>query len=443
MRPNLLNNMKNWIEMHDLHAMRLSAIIKSYFAEHASFWFLSIYYFFEYVRPQTLYRAIDILPWSSIFMALAIVFAFTDKSVNWVSNSCNKLFYAFIFVIIISSLLSYHPKISWDYKNVMLGWLIVYILTITIVNTERRLFLFIIVYLLFSLKMAQHGAFAWAGRGFSFASWGLVGAPGWFKNSGEYAIQMLIYGSLAMSLFVALQIRWGIAKKMVLLCLAVMGYMAVMGASSRGAQLALAAIAIWIILKHKNGLKGIIMLALITLALLNFLPEEQMQRFRDMGEDPSSLQRLEYWKIGIELALEHPFLGIGYMNWMPYVTSLYPGGVGPYQTVQVPHSIYVEAAAELGLIGFILFLLMMGYAFYLNAKSRKLSHELNNRFIFYLTYGLDAGLLGYAVAGAFVTVLYYPFFWIQIAMIVATNNIIKNIHLPTANERDKKRSAQH
>ncbi|MDA3870158.1 MAG: hypothetical protein PF589_09505, partial [Gammaproteobacteria bacterium] len=46
-----------------------------------------------------------------------------------------------------------------------------------------------------------------------------------------------------------------------------------------------------------------------------------------------------------------------------------------------------------------------------------------NKLLFNLTYALDAGLIGYLVAGSFVTVLYYPFFWIQIAMIVMLNNV--------------------
>ena len=43
-----------------------------------------------------------------------------------------------------------------------------------------------------------------------------------------------------------------------------------------------------------------------------------------------------------------------------------------------------------------------------------------------MTYGLDMGLVGYLVAGTFVTVFYYPFFWVQIAFIVALHNITKN-----------------
>jgi hypothetical protein len=41
-----------------------------------------------------------------------------------------------------------------------------------------------------------------------------------------------------------------------------------------------------------------------------------------------------------------------------------------------------------------------------------------------LTHGLDAGLFGYLVAGFFVTVFYYPFFWISYALTVALHHVV-------------------
>jgi hypothetical protein len=43
-----------------------------------------------------------------------------------------------------------------------------------------------------------------------------------------------------------------------------------------------------------------------------------------------------------------------------------------------------------------------------------------------MAQGLDCSLVGYLVAGFFVTVLYYPFFWINLAMTVALHNAARN-----------------
>ena len=442
--PSSLKSNKT-ISINDLYALKLRAIWKGFFQEHPALWCLSAYFFFEYVRIQSQFPSIDILPWAQLFMILSIIAAAVDKTAGFVQHKMNGLFIIFAMIIVISSLQSKYPMESWDYRNVMLGWLIVYFLTTSIVNTEKRLILFLIAYFVFNLKMGQHGAMTWAERGFSFAGFGLVGAPGWFHNSGEYAIQMLVYGSLGLAFVLSLKPYASKTAFWIALACVGTGYITVLGASSRGAQIGLAAIAIMMALKHKSGLKGLIVIGVLATLLYQVIPEEQMQRFNEMGEDRSSMQRLVYWEIGMNLAKDYPIFGIGYHNWMAQVSSMYPEGVGPLEIVEVPHSIYIEAVSELGFVGLFWFLVMVIYAFYINAHTRKLTKKYKNRLLFNLTYGLDAGLVGFLVAGAFVTVLYYPFFWIQISMIVALNNIARNKFLkePPIEESpdDKKENA--
>ena len=417
------NSKNTEVDIKDYYAVKISAIWRGFKQEHISFWALCIYFFFEYVRPQTLYPAFDVLPWAQIFLLLTLVTAFLDKSVRWVSNAENKLFVTFCLIIILSGFFAFSPAASWDYRNVMLTWFLVYFLTITIVNTEKRLILFLCAYFLFNLKMSQHGAIGWASRGFSFASWGLTGSPGWFRNSGEYAIQMLIFGSLAISFVYSLKEYLGRYKKWFFYAAAATGYMAVFGASSRGAQIGLAIIGFWMLLNQRGGFKGLLVLVVLFIVLFQILPEEQIQRFQEIGEDQNSLQRIEYWKIGLHIIPDYPLLGVGYHNWLIYVDYLFPQGVGVLGIVQECHNIYIQAASELGIPGLFIFLLMVVFAFITNVRTRRLTQDMDNKLLFNLTYGLDAGLIGYLVAGTFVTVLYYPFFWIQIAMIVALNSV--------------------
>lgn len=307
-------------------------------------------------------------------------------------------------------------------------WFVVYFLVISIVNTEKRLLLFLLAYCLFNLKMAQHGAIGWAERGFSFASYGLIGSPGWFRNSGEYAIQMLIYGSLAIAIVISLKKYWGRYKKLFFYVAAATGYIAVIGASSRGAQLALAVVGVWFLLKQKNGFKGLLVILLLALVLYYLLPEQQLLRLDNAGSDETSLQRIAYWKFALTSVIpEFPFLGVGYSNWLSYLSFMRPDGIGPMQRNQVCHNIYIQAVSELGFMGLISFIMLIIFSFVNNVKTRVMAKKLDNKFLFNLTYGLDAGLIGYLVAGSFVTVLYYPFFWVQMAMIVALNNIARNL----------------
>lgn len=418
-------NVNKPVQMDDLYALKLGSLWAAFKAEHASLWFLGLYFFFEYVRPQTLYPQFDILPWSQLTLVMAIVTAFADKTATWISGALNKWLWLLTFWVFLSGVFAFNPSDSLDAWVFIVNWVIIYYLIITVVNSEKRFFLFIAIYLLFNLKMAQHGSITWALRGFSFTGWGLTGSPGWFRNSGEYAIQMLIFGSLTISFVLALRQHWGILKKAVMYMVAVSGYMAVMGASSRGSQLGLVVILVWMLLKTKIGIKGLLLASVVAVAAYYLLPEKQLDRFREMGEDPSSIQRLVYWEIGTELVNKYPIFGIGYKNWLSYVGNLYPGGVGPLNKVEVPHNILVEIAAESGIPALVMFVIMIVVTLVYCHKIRKLANAMNNKFYYYISLGLEAGLIGYLAAGMFVTVFYYPFFWVQIGIIAALHNIVK------------------
>jgi len=416
---------KSDINIEDLYAVNVKSIWQAVKQEHISFWALTAYFFFDYVRPQSIYPVLEIVPWGQLSLLIALFSVFSDRSVRWVNSVENKLFILFFLIVILSSVFAFKPYVSWDESSVIVNWLLLYFLVINIINSEKRLFIFILAYLLYSFKMSQHGFFSWASRGFSFTSWGLIGAGGYFQNSGEYAIQMLIFGSLSAAFVLALKDRWGRYKKWFFYFMPFTAVMTVLGASSRGSQLALLIIGLILMVKLKAGFKAFIFLIIVMVAAYYLLPEDQIQRLSEMGEDSTSRSRFAYWNYGWQVMLDHPIFGVGYDNWLVYAHYDMPAGIYDGR-IQLPHNIYIEAGAELGFVGLFSFILLIIFAFITNARTRKIISISENKLLYLLSYGLDMGLVGYLVAGAFVTVLYYPFFWVQIAMIVAVNNVSKS-----------------
>ena len=102
-------------------------------------------------------------------------------------------------------------------------------------------------------------------------------------------------------------------------------------------------------------------------------------------------------------------------------------GAGQKETVfgieksQVCHNIFIQCASELGYVGLTVLLLMILFTFVNNYRVRKMvqQSQRNNRFLFFMAHGLDGALVGYMISGFFVTVLYYPYFWINLAMTVS------------------------
>lgn len=410
------------VSLEDLYKVKIKSIWRAVKQEPLSFWSLNAYFFFEYVRPQTIFTWLDVIPWAQLTLLVALFTSFSDKTVKWVHNKQNNILLLFFGIVVLSGLFAFKPSVAWEAKTDIINWLLVYFLVINIINSEKRFYIFLLGYLLYSYKMSQHGFFAWSGRGFSFTKWGLTGPAGWFNNSGEYAIQMLIFGCMSAAFVLALKEKWGKYKKWFFYFMPFTAVMTVLGASSRGSQLGLLVVGLVLMTRVKAGLKIFITMSVLIVMAYFILPEEQIARFTEMGDDKNSLTRLAYWAYGWEVIKEHPILGVGYNNWLDYAYYAIPDGI-IFGRIQLPHNIYIEIAAESGVLGFIGFLCLLGYAFYINRATRKMALLLDNKLYLYLTYGFNMGIVGYLVAGTFVTVFYYPFFWVQIAFIVALYNI--------------------
>ncbi len=416
------------VAMEDLYSLNVGKMWSAFKMQSLAFWALCGYFFFEYVRPQNLYPVIDVLPWALTFLLIALFASFSDKTVQWTGNPENKLMVVFTLIVIVSGIFAFQPEYSFAKRDVFLTWILVYFLVVNVINTEARLYLFIVLYLVFNFKMSQHGFVTWAERGFSFASHGLIGAPGWFRNSGEFSMQMLIVLSLSLAFVMSIRTKISGLRKYVFYFIPFTAFATILGASSRGSQLALAVLAVWLLTKSKHWFRASLVIGILALLAWHFLPAEQIARFQEVGTDNTSLQRMAYWDIGLKIVNDHPIIGIGYYNWVPYLRYLYPEGVGPLQTVEAAHNSLLEGVTELGYAGFGVFILMVFYIFKLNRDARRMAKEANKDFLYYVPYGLDAGLVSYLISGFFIAAFYYPFFWVQLAMTVAVYNVALKEH---------------
>ena len=158
---------------------------------------------------------------------------------------------------------------------------------------------------------------------------------------------------------------------------------------------------------------------LVGWALYSILPEKMLEKYQTSGEDETSQQRLTYWAFGWEVMKEKPMLGVGYENWMWNCWVRYPYGIKHGVPCLKPHNTYIQAGAELGIPALLIYIAMILQSFRINARTRRLVKDKQNNFILYMSHGLDGGMVGYVISSTFVTVLFYPMFWLQLAMTVA------------------------
>jgi putative inorganic carbon (HCO3(-)) transporter len=405
-----------------LYAVRASSVWRFLLTQPASYWLTCAYLFFEYVRPQSIYEWMDVFPWTLTTIILAITaFLFEGfKLRKWtVADTCLGVYTA---IVLVSCVTAQYPSVSLENVDLYLSWVLIYFIITNVVTTEGRFLVFMLSFLLYNLKMSQHATLSWAAIGFSFRDWGATGGPGWFQNSGEFGIQMTIFFPLCLHFGLALFKHWPTWKRVAYLALPITALTGTLASSSRGAQLGIAAVTLWFFLHSRRRGLSLFLIIVGGALLLAILPAEQMGRFRESGTDYTSQLRLQYWKDGIEITNDFPATGIGYANWIPYYRSRY------MERGQLPHNIFIEASSELGYPGFLGFVAMILSTFAVNRATRKLAtgRHGRNEFIYRMALGLDASLIGFLVSGFFVTVLYYPYFWINLAMTVSLHTAARS-----------------
>ena len=413
--------------MDHLYAVRVKEIWAYIKTQDSLFWLINIYLFMEYVRPQTLYPSVDVFPITKSLLLLALGVFLLRHNSPLVKNPLNKLLFLFFVVILLSSVFALDPGVAYERLPEFISWMIVFYLIINIVDTEKRFFVFMLAFLLYSLKMAQFSFFKWVASGFGFIAAGAGGGPAWFRNSGEFGIQMCIFLSLSACFFFALKEDWPRWKKILFLFFPFSALTGTISSSSRGAVVGVICILIFMFMKGKHIFKGLVALGVILALVYLLMPDQQMKRFQSAGDDKTSQTRLENWKRGIELVSSYPILGVGYYNW-----SVAQENIFGIKKPILSHNIFIQCVSELGYMGLLVFLLMILYTFINNFRTRNLvlqrdreKKEVKMRFLYYMAHGLDGALVGYLASGFFVTVLYYPYFWINLAMTVSLNAIAR------------------
>jgi O-antigen ligase len=426
---------KREVPIEQFYALKLGPILRHMGREHFSFWMICCYFFFEYVRPQSIITSIDVLPWATVFLALTLLGRVLDRRAKWVSDSTNLWMTAFMLIILAASINAIYPDWSWRFFKDMLSWYVVYFLIINVVTTEKRLLIFLAIFLLSSFKLSFFGARTWAMRGFSFESWGLQGPPGFFMNSGELTVQMLMYAPVAYYFAMFLRPHISRLKFFVMMLMPTTAVLTILGASSRGSQLGLLYQLYRVLLKGRLSVKTLVVVGAVAYGAWALLPTQQKERFSSAGDDNTSQQRLLYWEHGIEMIREYPILGVGYFNFPPYYYEHFRHDLHVPKP-QLPHNILIQVGTDAGLLGLFAF----GMLLYRNAKLARDVRKMGMEDKPYgaIAQGLLIAMWGFVIAGQFVTVTYYPFIWINLAFAVCLHNVASQ----TQRERAALRSQQ-
>jgi O-antigen ligase len=188
---------------------------------------------------------------------------------------------------------------------------------------------------------------------------------------------------------------------------------------SRGALVALAVAAAWLVAVERRFLRVIVggTLALTVVAVAIVIVQPQMLRAGLEGKQriaSANVQnRLEAWRFAADRVVEHPLLGIGPGNFGAAYAPHWRANPGLHH-LSVVHNSYLEIAAELGVPACLAFV-----AFYALAFASIGRRSAAARGDAALALALRTAMLIAAVAGCFVSVELQAPFWILAGLAAA------------------------
>jgi O-antigen ligase len=340
---------------------------------------------------------------------------------------------ALFFFSFISACFAANQKAAWSTVLDLLRWILIYFLIGRIVASSWRQRIFMYLFLLLNLKMAQaairgfHSAKEFGESAEAMAKFGFgAGSVGFFSNAGDFGVAMCVVWPLAGILLL------GESKKIprLFLLAAFLGFSgAIIVCGSRGAVLGAVITAAVAWARNPRRLGMVVIFLLFIPSVIYILPQGSKARWQSAAnyqEDKTATHRLELWKAGLRMFRDHPILGVGPGNYAQMYSDTY-AAPGDDPAAWAPHNIYIQAMSELGVAGTLPVLLLLFFCFRINSRTRKLldpKRSAVEKFDFFLAYGLDLALVGYMVSGAFLTVLYYPHLWIVLGLSVGLHTAV-------------------
>ena len=174
----------------------------------------------------------------------------------------------------------------------------------------------------------------------------------------------------------------------------------------------------------KKALMGGILVLMVPIAIM-FMPDKwstRMETIETYQQDESAQGRINAWYMAFNLANDRP-LGGGFEIYNRIAFGLY----APVPTdVHAAHSIYFQALGEHGWIGFGIYMLLAYLTWRKAAWIVKTTENWDElKWAASLARMIQVSMVGFAVGGAFLSLLYYDVPYYLMAAVVATGSLVE------------------
>lgn len=216
--------------------------------------------------------------------------------------------------------------------------------------------------------------------------------------------------------------------RMIALLLATPILLTILFTYSRGAFVSLIVVSLLIAFERQFSPYKVIPIVLVVIFFLApVLPAGFVERLATLADvfnvDPRNQTELSLRGrsseaiIAYRMFLDHPLLGVGYNNYAANYLS-YSSRVGIDRRFEErdAHSMYLEVAAETGIIGVMAFSAMIVALFIGMHRARQILFKVQRADLVGWVNGIQFGLLGYMLASLFLHADYVRYFWLIVGL---------------------------
>ena len=315
-----------------------------------------------------------------------------------------------------------NPGEAWKtFSDLLVKTLLIFIVIVNVVRTERRLRLLMLLALGVSIYLSiaaiqdyQAGLF---GIGTEITSRIMGRIKGLFDNPNDLALHLVTMVPIAVGLAMA---KPGMFRKFVYIGAAGLMVAAIVVTFSRGGFLGLVAVSFFLVLKLGRKqrfptMAGFFLAVVLFFALAPGSYGSRLSTIFNIGGDltGSASQRNQVLKRSILVTLRYPLFGVGLGNF--HYKSFQELGT---------HNAYTQVGSEMGVAAMIMYIMFLVYPYKrLKEIEKATDGKKDDRYYYYLSIGLRASLIGYMVASFFAAVAYQWYIYYLVGYAIALRRI--------------------
>jgi len=285
-----------------------------------------------------------------------------------------------------------------------------FIITVSLVDTLDRLRWTALAFIgsygfasLYVIREWQVGRLIWA----NFRPGWIVGDANFFSTAAVIPVALAFYLAQSKGPRFQKAYCWG--------CMLLTVIAIILGAS-RGGFLGLAVASILVIWRMRHRGRNLALAAVLIIPLSVVLPVSPLHRLLRTGSSGVGSEQfhLQAWSAGLAMIESHPFFGVGVGNFKPLMPQYAPPGT---HVDTLAHNMFIEVAAELGLPALLLFLGVFYFSYRTLGNLRK--RQSAPLLVRQVATAMQPGLIGFAVAGSFVSAEYQKTTWFAFALMAS------------------------